>query len=442
MALPASAVEVEPIPAGERTHRQIALRLLPFLFLLYVTNYIDRTSVAFGALGMSGDLGLSDRALGLAAGLFFLGYVALQIPGAMLVDRWSARRAIALIMITWGCATALTGLIHTASQLYWARLVLGAAEAGFFPGAIVYLSRWFSRADQARATAYFMAAIPFSQAIASPLAGWIVGHSFASVPGWRWLFILEGLPANPARRERLFLPDLPPAPGALAFAIPTPMDGREAARRSSGARGAIVIGRTSALLPRRSLIGCCRLSQLLRRLRILLLVPHHAEASIRAFGCARRNHRHHSLRRGMRRHAGEWMAFRQAYRTALARRDPLPARRRRRRGPHGASSVAAHLRSPLHALCHGARSPSSLLGHSHDATRQLHSRARGGVHQCRRIDCGLCRTLRPGLSELAHGLIHGGHGRRGDGRNRRCAHSSLAARRRIPGARSSSVRGR
>lgn len=195
MALPAPAIEVEPIPAGERTRRQIARRLLPFLFLLYVTNYIDRTSVAFGALGMSSDLGLSDRALGLAAGLFFLGYVALQIPGAMLVDRWSARRAIALIMITWGCATALTGLIHTASQLYWARLVLGAAEAGFFPGVIVYLSRWFSRADQARATAYFMAAIPFSQAIASPLAGWIVGHSFAGVPGWRWLFILEGLPA-------------------------------------------------------------------------------------------------------------------------------------------------------------------------------------------------------------------------------------------------------
>jgi sugar phosphate permease len=195
MPLPAPAVPVESIHAGERTRRQIALRLLPFLFVLYITNYIDRTSVAFGALGMSSDLGLSDRALGLAAGLFFLGYVALQIPGAMLVDRWSARRAIALIMITWGCATALTGLIHTANQLYWARLVLGAAEAGFFPGVIVYLSRWFSRADQGRATAYFMAAIPFSQAIASPLAGWIVGHSFAGFQGWRWLFILEGLPA-------------------------------------------------------------------------------------------------------------------------------------------------------------------------------------------------------------------------------------------------------
>lgn len=195
MGLPAPSVALDPIERGERTRRQIALRLLPFLFLLYVTNYIDRTSVAFAALGMSSDLGLSDRTLGLAAGIFFLGYMALQIPGAILIDRWSARRALALVMIAWGCATALTGLVHTASELYWARLVLGSAEAGFFPGVIVYLSHWFSRADRAKATAYFMAAVPFSQAIASPMAGWLVGHSFAGLQGWRWLFMLEGLPA-------------------------------------------------------------------------------------------------------------------------------------------------------------------------------------------------------------------------------------------------------
>lgn len=196
MGLPAPDIALEPIEAGDRTRRQIALRLLPFLFLLYVTNYIDRTSIAFAALGMSSDLGLSDRTLGLAAGIFFLGYIALQIPGTILVERWSARRTIGLVMIAWGCATALTGFIHTASQLYWARLLLGSAEAGFFPGVIVYLSRWFGRADRARATAYFIAAIPFSQAVASPVAGWIVGHSFAGVGGWRWLFFLEGLPAT------------------------------------------------------------------------------------------------------------------------------------------------------------------------------------------------------------------------------------------------------
>lgn len=195
MGLLGPSIALEPNETGERTRRQIALRLLPFLFILYIASFIDRTSVAFAALGMSSDLGLSDRTLGLGAGIFFLGYIALQIPGAMLVERWSARRAIALIMIAWGCATALTGLIHTPSQLYWARLALGAAEAGFVPGVIVYLSHWFSRADRARATAYFMAAIPFSQVIASPVAGWIVGHSFAGIQGWRWLFILEGLPA-------------------------------------------------------------------------------------------------------------------------------------------------------------------------------------------------------------------------------------------------------
>lgn len=177
------------------TRRQIAVRLLPFLFVLYIANYLDRTSVAYAALGMTGDLGFSDRVFGLGAGIFFLSYVALQIPGAMIVEHWSARRMIAAVMIAWGSLTALTGLVHTANQLYIARLLLGAAEAGFFPGVIVYLSHWFGTEDRGKATGYFMAAIPLSQALASPLAGWIVAHSFHGLQGWRWLFILEGFPA-------------------------------------------------------------------------------------------------------------------------------------------------------------------------------------------------------------------------------------------------------
>lgn len=144
---------------------------------------------------MTGDLGFSDRVFGLGAGIFFLGYVALQIPGAMLVEHWSARRIISAVMIAWGSLTVLTGLIHTANQLYVARLLLGAAEAGFFPGVIVYLSHWFGVEDRGKATGYFMAAIPLSQALASPVAGWAVAHSFGGLQGWRWLFILEGLPA-------------------------------------------------------------------------------------------------------------------------------------------------------------------------------------------------------------------------------------------------------
>jgi MFS transporter, ACS family, tartrate transporter len=186
---------LDEIEIGEPTRRQIAARLLPFLFVLYITNYIDRTSVAYAQLGMSGDLGFSDRVLGLGAGIFFLSYVALQIPGAMLFEHRSARRLITGVMIAWGSLTALTGLVHTAGQLYSARLLLGAAEAAFFPGVIVYLSHWFSAEDRGKATANFMSAIPLSQAMAAPVAGWIIGQTFLGLQGWRWLFILEGLPA-------------------------------------------------------------------------------------------------------------------------------------------------------------------------------------------------------------------------------------------------------
>jgi MFS transporter, ACS family, tartrate transporter len=180
---------------GTHTRRLIAARLIPFLFILYIINYLDRTSVAYAALEMSRDLGFSDRVFGLGAGIFFVGYVALQIPGALLVERWSARRCITIIMVVWGSLTALTGLVHTASQLYVARLVLGAAEAGFFPGVVVYLSHWFICEDRAKATGNFMSAIPLSFIVGSPVAGWILGHHWLGLAGWRWLFFLEGLPA-------------------------------------------------------------------------------------------------------------------------------------------------------------------------------------------------------------------------------------------------------
>jgi MFS transporter, ACS family, tartrate transporter len=189
-ALAPAAVEL----AGHTRHR-IAARLLPFLFVLYITNYLDRTSVAYAALGMSRDLGFSDRVFGLGAGVFFISYLALQIPGALVVERWSARRAIAAVMIAWGSLTVLTALVHTPGQLYLARFVLGGAEAGFFPGVVVYLSHWFIHEDRAKATSNFMAAIPLSFVLGSPLAGWILGRHWWGIGGWRWLFVLEGLPA-------------------------------------------------------------------------------------------------------------------------------------------------------------------------------------------------------------------------------------------------------
>ena len=179
----------------EHTRRHIAARLLPFLFVLYIVNYIDRTNLAYAALGMSRDLGFSDRVLGLGAGIFFISYVALQIPGALLVERWSARRMIAACMIGWGSLTALTALVQTPAELYVARFLVGAAEAGFFPGVIVYFSHWFLREDRAKATSNFMGAVPLSAVLGSPLAGWLLGRAWLGVSGWRWLFVAEGLPA-------------------------------------------------------------------------------------------------------------------------------------------------------------------------------------------------------------------------------------------------------
>jgi ACS family tartrate transporter-like MFS transporter len=193
----AASMLATAVPTGleDRTRHKIALRLLPFLFILYIVNYVDRTNLGFAAIGMARDLGFSDRVFGLGAGIFFASYMALQIPGALLVERWSARRVISGCMIAWGMLTVLTGLVQTPWQLYAARLVLGAAEASFFPGVIVYLSHWFQTRDRAKATSNFMAAIPISFVIGSPIAGWIISHHWLGVSGWRWLFVAEGIPA-------------------------------------------------------------------------------------------------------------------------------------------------------------------------------------------------------------------------------------------------------
>lgn len=178
-----------------RVRRRIAARLLPFLWLLYLIAFLDRVNVAYAALEMSHDLHFSDRVFGLGAGIFFVGYVLLEIPGALIVERWSARLWIARIMITWGIITILVGFVHTAHQFYVIRFLLGAAEAGFFPGVLVYLTHWFCRRDLAKAVASFMAALPFANFVGAPLAGRILQVHWYGLEGWRWLFILEGIPA-------------------------------------------------------------------------------------------------------------------------------------------------------------------------------------------------------------------------------------------------------
>ena len=184
-----------PRSLGQRTRRKIALRILPFLFLLYMVAYLDRANVAFAKLAMSGDLGFSDAVFGFGAGIFFLGYFLLEIPGALIVEHWSARRWIARILVTWGIFTVLVGFVRTAQQFYWARFLVGAAEAGFFPGIIIYLTHWFPKADRARAMAGFIMAAPLSLAIGAPLSALIMRLDWFGWPGWRWVFVLEGLPA-------------------------------------------------------------------------------------------------------------------------------------------------------------------------------------------------------------------------------------------------------
>jgi len=180
---------------GMRARRRIACRLLPLAFLIYVVNYIDRVNVSFANLRMSADLGFSDRVYGFGVGMFYLTYVLFEIPGAILVERWSARKWIARIMISWGIVTILTGFVHSAGQFYAARFFLGLAEASFFPGMIVYLTHWFCSRDRCRAIACLYIAVPTASLIGSPIAGWLLGVHWWSLAGWRWLFILEGIPA-------------------------------------------------------------------------------------------------------------------------------------------------------------------------------------------------------------------------------------------------------
>lgn len=192
---------VPGIPSGadsdvaNRARRRIGRRLLPFLFLLYVVAFLDRMNVGAAALQMPHDLGFSDSVIGLGAGMFFLGYLLLEIPGALIVERWSARRWIARIMISWGVMTAFMAFIHTVHQFYLVRFLVGAAEAGFLPGVIIYLTHWFRYEDRAKAVAFFYAANPLSYVIGSPLAGLLLGLSWLGMRGWRWLFIIEGIPA-------------------------------------------------------------------------------------------------------------------------------------------------------------------------------------------------------------------------------------------------------
>jgi MFS transporter, ACS family, tartrate transporter len=170
-------------------------RLMPFLFLLYIVAYLDRINMSFAVLQMREQLDLSERVIGRAAGMFFIGYFFFQLPSNLILEKFGVRRWISVIMITWGVVSCLMIFIRGPISFYTMRFLLGAAEAGFFPGMILYMKRWFPANARARAVAWFMTANPLAGVVGSPISGALLGLHSLGLSGWQWMFLIEGLPA-------------------------------------------------------------------------------------------------------------------------------------------------------------------------------------------------------------------------------------------------------
>jgi len=205
-------------PLAQRTYTTVARRLLPLLGACYFLSYLDRTNVSVAALTMNADLRISSTAFGLGAGLFFIGYFIFEVPSNMIMHRIGASRWIARIMITWGVVAAGQALVQGETSFYIARILLGIMEAGFFPGAILYLTLWFPAAQRARVVGLFMLAVPLSTAIGAPIGGLLLKmDGVAGLVGWQWLFVVEGAPAVLLGFVVLkFLTDSPDKAGWLA----------------------------------------------------------------------------------------------------------------------------------------------------------------------------------------------------------------------------------
>ncbi|MFT4271150.1 MAG: MFS transporter [Pantoea sp.] len=176
--------------------RKITLRVIPFVFILYIVSYLDRANIGYAALEMNKDLALSSEAFGVISGIFFLGYFLFEVPSNAMLNKFGARVWIARILITWGIIAGMSAFSQSATHLYILRFLLGVAEAGFFPGVIVYLTYWFRTKELATTVSLFTAAIPVSYIIGAPLSTWIMDHiTWFNWSGWRWMLLLEGIPA-------------------------------------------------------------------------------------------------------------------------------------------------------------------------------------------------------------------------------------------------------
>lgn len=177
------------------TTRKVTLRLIPFLFLCFIIAILDRVNIGFAALQMNEDLGFSNAVFGLGAGIFFIGYFLLEVPGSAMMTKIGARKWISRIMVTWAIIAIFMAFVQTPTQFYIARFLLGVAEASFYPCMVYYLSGFFQTKHHAKAIAGFMLAIPGANAIGSPLSTFLLGIDGLGLAGWQWLFILEAIPA-------------------------------------------------------------------------------------------------------------------------------------------------------------------------------------------------------------------------------------------------------
>ncbi|WP_217430768.1 MFS transporter [Sphingomonas bacterium] len=174
-----------------------AIRVIPFLFVCYLFNYLDRVNVGFAKLQMLDELRMTETVYGLGAGIFFIGYLACGVPSNLALQHFGARRWISVMMVAWGLFSTTLMFVKTPTEFYAVRFLTGASEAGFFPGIVLYLTRWFPRAQQGRVMTFFMAAIPISGVLGGPVSGWILAHfsrSSSTLAAWQWLYLLQGLP--------------------------------------------------------------------------------------------------------------------------------------------------------------------------------------------------------------------------------------------------------